>query len=194
MTCDYSPTVTIRPANQLISADLHYPNSLTLLTTMPLMAKVNTGYCLCSPLSKLIYYCNVSSSRCFWMCSLNAFIAVQLTQSCDKRFHLSTIRLLEVYFLCHVCYVSWSTYLNALFYCHCQIQKTNKSFINFIYSILYYFVNCRSFTSVQCRWTGHPRTRWNDGTAISISKYIGETAIDGTAIARTTERPIEQQC
>jgi len=33
------------------------------------------------------------------MCSLNAFIVVQLIQSCDKEFHLSTIRLLKVYFL-----------------------------------------------------------------------------------------------
>jgi len=33
------------------------------------------------------------------MYSLNAFITVQLTQSCDEQFHLSTIRLLEVYFL-----------------------------------------------------------------------------------------------
>jgi len=53
MTCDYSPTITIRPTNQLISADLHYPNSPNSPTTMPLMAKVSTGYCLCSPLSKL---------------------------------------------------------------------------------------------------------------------------------------------
>jgi len=29
------------------------------------------------------------------MCSLNAFIAVQLIQSCDKQFHLSTIWLLK---------------------------------------------------------------------------------------------------
>jgi len=33
------------------------------------------------------------------MYSLNAFITVQLIQSCDKQFHLSTIRLLEVYLL-----------------------------------------------------------------------------------------------
>jgi len=43
MTCDYTPTITIRPANQLISTDLHYPISPNTPTTMPLMAKVNTG-------------------------------------------------------------------------------------------------------------------------------------------------------
>jgi len=39
---------------------------------------------------------------------------------------------------------------------------------------------------------GHPRTRRNDGMTEQQLANMGETA-DGTAIARTTERPTEQQ-
>jgi len=59
----------------------------------PLTVQVSTGYVYVT----LFLHC--FCSRCFWIYCLNVFIVVQFIQSWGKEFHLSTIRLLKVYFL-----------------------------------------------------------------------------------------------
>ena len=73
----------------------------------------------------------VSGSRNFCMWRLNVFIVVQLMQSWVKEFHLSTVRLLNAYFLMS----SLLRFFNNLLECPLLSISKNNDFINLIYSI-----------------------------------------------------------
>ena len=102
------------------------------------------------------------------MYSLNAFITVQLTQSCDKQFHLSTIRLLKVYFL----KPSLLRFLNNLPDCPLLLPLSNSKNKSILYQ-LYLFHPLLSIADPLLQYSADVRlmpTFHYDGFATTVIK------------------------